>query len=103
MSRSAGRSPLALSCITMIATRKLPRNTTKKGGKTTRGEYLLPQLSRDEPSGFLGIKSGRTFERGYIVYLGRDVTAEMMLDEFCECNPPPRDLDLARQRLSAFV
>ena len=87
----------------MIATRKLPRNTTKKSAKTARGEYLLPQLSGDAPSGFLGMKSGRTFESGYIVYLGRDVTPEMMLDEFCEYNPPPKDLDRARERLRAFV
>jgi hypothetical protein len=87
----------------MIVTRKLPRNTTKKATKNLRGEYLLPQLSGDAPSGFLGMRTGRTFEAGYIVYLGRDVTPEMLLDEFCEYNTPPRDLDLARARLSAFV
>ncbi len=87
----------------MIATRKLPRNTTKKGNKTTRGEPLLPELSGDAPSGFVGLKSGRRFVHGYIVYLGTDVTPEMMLNDFCENNPPPRDRVLALERLGAFV
>jgi hypothetical protein len=87
----------------MIVTRKLPRNTTKAGAKNLRGEYLLPQLSGDAPSGFLGMRTGRTFASGYIVYLGRDLTPEMILDEFCEYNTPPRDLDLARDRLGAYV
>jgi hypothetical protein len=87
----------------MSATRKLPRNTTKKGKKTTRGESLLPQLSGDAPSGFIGLRSGRKFESGYIVYLGRDVTPEMMLDDFCENNLPPDDRAVALDRLRAYV
>jgi hypothetical protein len=87
----------------MSATRKLPRNTTKKGKTTTRGEPLLPQLSGDAPSGFIGLRSGRKFESGYIVYLGIDVTPEMMLSDFCENNPPPDDRAVALDRLHAFV
>src|SRR5262245_40427111 len=87
----------------MIATRKLPRNTTRQGNKTTRGEPLLPQLSGSTRSAFVGLKSGRRFELGYIVHLGMDVTPEMLLNDFCENNPPPSDRALALDRLGAFV
>ena len=49
------------------------------------------------------MKSGRRYERGYIVYLGMDVTPEMMLNDFCEYNPPPCDRAIALERLGAFV
>jgi hypothetical protein len=87
----------------MISTRKLVRNTTKKGAKTARGEYLLPQLSGVNPSGFLGIRTGRTYEQGYVVYMGRDITAEALWTEFIDYNDPPKDRDIAFDRLSAFV
>jgi hypothetical protein len=87
----------------MITTRKLPRNTTRKGAKTKFGEYLLPQLSGDAPAGFLGMRTGRTYEHGYIVYVERELTAEMMLRDFCENNLPPSDRGAALERLSAFA
>ena len=87
----------------MITTPKIPRNTTKKGGKTTRGESLLPHLSGPAESGFVGIKTGRIYERGYVVYAGIDLTPEMLLNDFCENNPPPNDRAVALQRITAFV
>jgi hypothetical protein len=96
-------STASLGKTVMIATRKLPRNTTKKGGKTARGESLLPHLSGDAASGFVGMKTGRLYERGYVIYVGGDLTPEMLLTDFCENNPPPDDRAVALQRIAAFV
>src|SRR5262249_10201327 len=87
----------------MIATHRLPRSTTKKGQKTRFGEPLLPQLSVDAPSGFVGLKTGRRYERGYIIHTGAKVTPESLLDDFCEKNTPPDNRVIALERLEAFV
>lgn len=87
----------------MKATRKLPNSLTKKGRATTGGEHLLPQLSNVPVSGFVGVRSGKSFERGYVVYVGRDVTPEMLLEAFCERHPQPADSGTALRRLEAFV
>jgi hypothetical protein len=87
----------------MTATRKLPNSLTKKGQKTTGGEHLLPQLSDTAPTGFVGVRSGKLFARGYVVYVGRDVTPEMMLEAFCERHPQPADRAMALRRLEVFV
>jgi hypothetical protein len=87
----------------MTATRKLPNSLTKKGQKTIGGEHLLPQLSDVSATGFVGVRSGKIFEHGYVVYVGRDVTPEMMLEAFCERHPQPADRPTALRRLEAFV
>jgi hypothetical protein len=87
----------------MIATRKLPNSLSKKGGKTAGGEHLLPQMADGATSGFVGVRSGKIIERGYVVYLGRDVTPEMMLEKFCERHPQPIDRATALRRLETFV
>ena len=87
----------------MTATRKVPNSLSKKGGKTTNGEHLLPQWSDVTAAGFIGVRSGKIHERGYVVYVGRDVTPEMMLEAFCERHPQPADRVAALRRLEAFV
>jgi len=87
----------------MTATRKLPNSLSKKGGRTTGGEHLLPQLSEVTATGFVGVKSGKIHQRGYVVYVGTDVTPEMMLEAFCERHPQPADRAAALRRLEAFV
>jgi hypothetical protein len=87
----------------MSATRKLPNSLSKKGDKTTGGEHLLPQLSDATAAGFVGARSGKIHERGYVVYVGRDVTPEMMLKAFCTRHPEPADRATALLRLEAFV
>lgn len=87
----------------MTATRKLPNSLTKKGHKTTGGEHLLPQLSDVTTDGFVGVRSGKVHERGYVVYVGRDVTPQMMLEAFCERHPWPADSTVALRRLEEFV
>jgi hypothetical protein len=82
-------STASLAKAVMIATRKLPRNTTKKGGKTARGESLLPHLSGDAASGFVGMKTGRLCERGYVIYVGGDLTPEMLLTIFARTTLRP--------------
>jgi hypothetical protein len=88
----------------MIATRKLPVRINEKKRTTSRSEYLLPRLSGPgSEDGFVSIKTGRRIERGCMVYLGRDVTPEMMLEKFCAQQPPPADRAEALRRLSAYV
>jgi len=87
----------------MTATRKLPNSLSKKGKKTAGGEYLLPQLSDAAATGFVGVRSARIYERGYVVYIGKDVTPEMLLEAFCERHPQPLDRASALHRLEGFV
>jgi hypothetical protein len=88
----------------MTATRKLPVRINEKKRTTHRSEYLVPRLSDVAPEdGFISIKTGRVIERGSVVYLGRDVTPEMMLERFCEQQPPPADRVEALRRLSAYI
>jgi len=87
----------------MSATRKLPHSLTKDGRKTTGGEHLLPQLSNLSVPGFVGVKSGKIHERGYVVYLGEDVTPEMMMESYCRRHPEPLDRVAALRRLEAFA
>ena len=87
----------------MTATRKLPNSLSKKGQKTTGGEHLLPQLSDVTTGGFVGMRSGKVVELGYVVYVGRDVTPEMMLKAFCERHHQPADRATALRRLEVFV
>jgi hypothetical protein len=53
--------------------------------------------------GFISIKTGRKVDRGCMVFLGKPVTPEMLLEKFCENNLEPTDRSEALRRLSAFV
>jgi hypothetical protein len=87
----------------MPSTRKLPVRINEKKRTTFRGDHLIPQLSGTPESGFVSVKSGKTVALGSIVYVGRDVTPEMMLERFCEICPPPPDRASALRRLIVYV
>jgi hypothetical protein len=64
---------------------------------------LLPDLNGSPGSGFINIKTARKVDRSCLVFLGREVTPEMLLERFCENNPEPSNRSEALRRLSAFI
>lgn len=64
----------------MPSSRKLPCSLTRDGRASTCSEHLMPDpWQQDEV--FVGIRSGRRYRRGYIGYVGEDVTAADILSE----------------------
>lgn len=86
----------------MPLTRKMPVRINEQKRTTFPGEHLIPQLSGSPVSGFVSVKSGKTYSLGSVVYVGRDVSPEMMLERFCLICPPPPDRAAALRRLAAY-
>jgi hypothetical protein len=86
----------------MSSTRKMPVRINEKKHTTFAGEHLIPSLADLPDAGFVSAKTGKAHSRGAVVYLGRDVTPEMMLERYCQVAPPPEDREAALQRLSAY-
>ena len=86
----------------MASTRKMPVRINEKKRTTFAGEHLVPSLSDAPAAEFVSVKSGRPYVRGSVVYLGRDVTPEMMLERYCEVAPSPADRTSALRRLAAY-
>lgn len=86
----------------MPATRKIPVSFNPKK-PADRGEFVVPQLTGNPESAFIGIKTGRLAAAGALSYTGMDVTPEILLDRFCERQPSPPDRTEALRRLRAFV
>ena len=84
----------------MPSTRKMPVRADEQKRRTS-SEHLVPQLS-DSPSGFVSVKTGKSCSRGVVVYLGRDVTPEMMLERYCKVSTLPIGRDIALSRLAAY-
>jgi len=59
-----------------MKTRKLPYSLTKDGRASLRGEHLVPSLEMPRLNLFVGVKTGKKYEKGYLVYLGKDVTVD---------------------------
>ncbi len=86
----------------MASTRKLPVRINEKKRTTFAGEHLIPNLSDSLVAEFVSVKSGKSYVRGSVVYVGRDVTPEMMLERYCQVAPPPADRTAALRRLAAY-
>ena len=86
----------------MSSTRKMPVRIDETKHKTFAGDHLIPLLTDSPQAGFVSVKSGKTYSRGAAVYLGKDVTPEMMLERYCQVAPPPADREAALRRLSAY-
>jgi hypothetical protein len=80
----------------------MPVRINEKKRTTLAGEHLLPNLSDSPTAEFVSAKSGKSYARGSVVYVGRDVTPEMMLERYCEAAPPPADRTAALRRLAAY-
>ena len=86
----------------MASTRKLPVRINEKRRTTFAGEHLVPNLSDSPAAEFVSVKSGKSYVRGSVVYVGRDVTPEMMLERYCQVAPPPADRTAALRCLAAY-
>lgn len=64
-----------------MTTRKLPYSLTKDGRASLRGEHLIPCLEMPRQNVLVGVKSGKKYERGYLVHVGKDVSAEDILNK----------------------
>ncbi len=69
----------------MNTTKKLPVPIQLPSGKIKR-EFLIPFLRGENSSGFMGIKTGKRYSHGTLVYTGVSVSAEQILDRFLEKN-----------------
>ena len=66
----------------MNSTRKLPQTLTADGRASRGGEHLVPSLAMPRQNVFVGVKSGKKFAKGYLVYLGpRDVGTDEILNK----------------------
>jgi hypothetical protein len=64
-----------------MKTRKMPYSLTKDGRASPRGEHLVPCLEIPRKNVLVGVKSGKEYKDRYIVYLGKDLTTEDILNE----------------------
>jgi hypothetical protein len=80
----------------------MPVRINEKQRTTFAGEHLVPKLSDSPATEFVSVKSGRSYVRGSVVYVGRDVTPEMMLERYCQVAPRPADRTAALRRLTAY-
>jgi hypothetical protein len=58
----------------MMTTKKLLQSMTKDGKATLRGEFLVPYVLTPRRNCFIGLKTGKTYDSGYLVYIGKEVS-----------------------------
>jgi hypothetical protein len=54
---------------------------TKDGKASLRGEFLVPCFLLPRRDCFIGLKTGKTYERGYLVYIGKEISTEEIITE----------------------
>ena len=72
---------------------------TKDGRATLSGEHLVPCLELPRENVFIGVKTGRKYTTGYVVFLGKDITTEDILKKLNKTQPPPSD----RRAIESFL
>jgi hypothetical protein len=87
--------------MTVASTRKMPVRINKAKRTTYSGEHLVPSLA-DLPEGFVSMKTGKCCERGAVVFLGKKVSLEMMLERYCQVAVSPNDREAALRRLAEY-
>jgi hypothetical protein len=63
----------------MISSKKILHSLTRDGKATSRGEHLVPCLSKSRENVFIGVKTGKKHQRGYICYLGEELSPDDVL------------------------
>jgi len=86
----------------MPSTRKMPVRIADRSRTTVADEHLIPSLDEPPGKGFVSANTGKGHARGAVVYLGRDVTPEMMLERYVQVARPPVDRSKALWRLGAY-
>ena len=64
---------------------------------------MLPQLADFREAAFVSVKNGELVKLGRVVYVGKDVTPEMMLDRFCKVCPISLTRSEALRRLEVYT
>jgi hypothetical protein len=79
-------------------TKKFVGALSAKGCARARAPFLIPAL--DGSLSFIDFRSGKTRETGYVVYIGRAITADDVLEKVKVSVP---DVPQARLLLSSFI
>jgi len=74
---------------------------TKDGHATQRGEHLVPCLALPRENTFIGVKTGKRYATGYLVFLGKEITAEDILKKLND-HPSQADRRVIESFLSAL-
>lgn len=61
-----------------VSIKKMPCSMRKDGAASLRSEHLVPCLTKEKPV-FIGIKSGKEYDKGCISYLGVKVSSDDIL------------------------
>ena len=85
----------------MAATRKIPVRIDERK-RTATSDHLIPSPAESPSGGFVSTKSGKECARGMVVYLGSDVTPEMMLERYGQVSQIPFDRARALLRFAAY-
>src|SRR5690242_7973014 len=80
----------------------MPVRINEKNHTTFAGEHLIPSLTDSPNAGFVSVKTGKIYSCGAVVYFGKGVTPEMMLERYCQVSPQPADREISLRRLSAY-
>ncbi len=84
----------------MMTTKKLLQSMTKDGKASLRGEFLVPCVLSPRRNCFIGVKTGKTYDRGYLVYLVKEISAEDIMTKM----DIPRDAETdARAIIQSFI
>ncbi len=83
-----------------MKTRKLPFSLTKDGRASLRGEHLVPSLEIPRQNVFVGVKTGKKYEKGYLVHVGEDVGPDDIAEKL---GLKPEQISVARPTLESFI
>ena len=77
-----------------ISTKKFPVSIEGKG------EFIIPVLSNPPESGFIGLKTGRSYKSGAISYIGKAIAVE---DVLARLKTTPENKNHAIRILNSFL
>jgi len=74
----------------------------KKSKNTKTKEFVIPNILDDEVC-FVGLKTGRKYSVGCVVYTGLDITLEMILEKIYEGNIKNVVTEVDKEILSKYL
>lgn len=77
----------------------MPCGLTKDGRLIPRSEFVIPHIDGDSGEGFRGLKSGKVYREAGMTYIGREITAEEILEKL----PQPPESKNTRSVLNSFI
>ncbi|MDQ8192745.1 hypothetical protein, partial [Roseibacillus persicicus] len=84
----------------MSATKKMLSSLGKDGQPGRGSEFVIPHLKPSAQSGFLGIKSGKTHLSAAMTYIGKEITADDVIDRIQQ---PNADSEKAKKLVEEFL